>query len=64
MGLRVRLTSLDARVGLGPRAGQSWLSYLARPGSRRPFQAALGEVEERLVALERRVAELEGRTGS
>jgi hypothetical protein len=61
MALRKTLSGLDARFGLAPKTGESWLKFLARTDSRRPLTAALGEVDQRLAQLERRVADLEAR---
>jgi hypothetical protein len=57
--LRRRLNDLDARLGFGPRANESWLAFAGRGNPRHPIRAALSEAEHRIADLERRVAELE-----
>jgi hypothetical protein len=61
MGLRDRLNSVDARLGLAPGEQQSWLAFLAGKNSRRPILAALHEADARILALEASVAALEAR---
>ena len=53
------LNDLDGKLGLTPKRGESWLSFLARGRPRHPLRAALAETYQRLNDLERRVAELE-----